>query len=164
MHTTTNTASGVGSFDRHFCPDCGWLFPEELDVTICERCGKTPGRYDNKGKPIRVAHYFSIADHIKAAFATKKLAKHAKYAWNRPAPPEANIADRELSDVFDGEIMDELFHHPDPRIQPRRTGYITLAFDGVEIVKKVHCEAQHVLRPYNVWHLICLLHSVPRAA
>ena len=157
------TVSGVGTFERHFCPDCDWLFPEDLHVIKCARCASAPakkdkdgkvikpaGRYNSEGKPLRVAHYFPIADHITAAFATKGLAKHAKYGWERPAPTEANMTDRELQDIWDGKIMHELFYNPDPRITPLRTLYFLLSFDGVEVKKKVYYTHIHDRTTYGI--------------
>jgi hypothetical protein len=131
------------SFDRHFCPKCDWLFPVAKNVTKCGRCKEGgPGRYDDEGQPVRVAHYFKVKDHIRAAFGAKALAKAAKYAHERP-PPDEEMCDRELEDVWDGEIMDELFHNADPRIEKWKTYYANLAFDGIEVKKKVNFEYSH---------------------
>jgi hypothetical protein len=123
------------------------LFPLDVTVIVCVRCDEKyedqePGRFDAKGKPNRVAIYFPLADHIKAVFGAKTLAKQAKYAWNRPAPP-LPMKDRELEDVWDGAIMHELYHDPDPRIQPQSTVYTSLSFDGVEVRKNVSCTLSH---------------------
>ena len=129
------------SFDRHFCPNCDWLFPEDVEVDVCERCpdgAPDTNRFDDARAPVRLCHYFALEEHIRAVFHSKALALQAKYAWNRPAPPERTIADRELEDVWDGDIMDELYHNADPRIDPQSTLYFSLSFDGVEVKKKAH--------------------------
>ena len=130
-----------------------------MSVVTCGRCivdpeRKAPGRFDSNGKPIRVAHYFPLAEHIKAVFASKALAKHAKYAWERPAPTEEQISNRELEDVWDGNIMDELYHNADPRIKPKSTGYTSLAFDGVELKKKVCTLPTNRHHPLNKHRLL----------
>jgi hypothetical protein len=157
----------VDYFDREFCPVCDFLFPDDGgEMIVCARCpkdddgnaiyvDKAPHRYNSEGKPNRVASYFPIADHIKAAFATKTLAKHAKYAWEREKYDHQEMADRELEDVFDGAILQELFHEPDPRVDPQSTVYLSLAFDGVEVKKKVQLSYPYVPRLcIIVWHTI----------
>jgi hypothetical protein len=109
---------------------------------VCGRCvegADNTCRYNDAGKPIRVAHYFALEEHIRAVFQSKALAKEAKYAWNRPAPADANMADRELQDVWDGSILHDLYHDPDDRVDPQSTLYFSLSFDGVEIKNKVRC-------------------------
>jgi hypothetical protein len=106
-------------------------------IVICARCLKGPCRFDVDNKPIRIAHYFPIADHIRGVFSAKSLAKAAKYAWDRPRNVDEKMEERELTDVWDGAIMDELYHNADPRIDPLQSVYLSLAFDGVEIKKKV---------------------------
>jgi hypothetical protein len=56
------------------------------------------------------------------------------------------MPDRELEDVWDGQIMQDLYHAPDPRIQPQSTVYTSLAFDGVEVRKKVRSLATRTTR------------------
>jgi hypothetical protein len=163
----SRVVDGVDYFDREFCPVCDFLFPDDGgEMIVCARCpkdddgnaiyvDKAPHRYNSEGKPNRVASYFPIADHIKAAFATKTLAKHAKYAWEREKYDHQEMADRELEDVFDGAILQELFHEPDPREDPKSTVYLTLAFDGVEVKKKVQLSYPYVPRLcIIVWHTI----------
>jgi hypothetical protein len=99
-------AAGCRTFYRHFCYDCGEIFP--LDPTVCacstEDCAGT--RYTNAGNPRSKALYYDIRE---------KLTKLARSGFLRsflmtPIPPahETDATSHDLGDVYDGNIINEL--------------------------------------------------------
>ena len=99
-------AAGCRTFYRHFCYDCGEIFP--VDPTICacstEDCAGT--RYTKAGNPRSKALYYDIRE---------KLTKLARNGFLRnflmtPIPPahETDATSHDLNDVFDGNIINDL--------------------------------------------------------
>ena len=99
-------AAGCRTFYRHFCQDCGEIFPAEPTASFCSKPGCKGTRYTNQGNPRMKALFYDIRD---------KLTRLARNGFLRSfllAPmasePEGDAAQRDLRDVFDGNIINEL--------------------------------------------------------
>jgi hypothetical protein len=102
---------GCRTFYRHFCPECGEIFPEDANITVCSTRAGTPkhckGKRYTKAGTLRVkALYYDLRDKLG------RLAKDGflKGFLTRPSPPpcQGSVGNRDLQDVFDGTIIDEL--------------------------------------------------------
>ena len=119
---------------RHFCPDCDYMFPESPSETICEECNQNT-RF-SLGRPARPVPYFDLSEKIERLYSAKYAARHMSYGPTLP-PPDANMADRELTDCWDAAILEEL-HHNSEFDDGEKSDYIyfALSCDGVEKTKR----------------------------
>jgi hypothetical protein len=102
-------AAGCKTFYRHFCNDCGEIFPKNPTASACSTPSCHGTRYTNQGNPRVKALYYDMRD---------KLTRLAVNGFLRgflatPAPPahDGEAARRDLHDVFDGDIINELRKH-----------------------------------------------------
>jgi hypothetical protein len=119
---------------RNFCPTCDFLFPEESASETCAIC-KGNTRYQD-GKPARVATYFSLADKITRMFQLPALAK-ALVEGTRRRPLAGSVSTRELHDVWDGTLMNNLLEEIDDDDPGHLYLFLGQSNDGVEVEKNV---------------------------
>ena len=129
---------GAANFvPRDFCSQCGWCYPVCKDMKTCQRCsehGVTTERFDTSGKPKSQAFYLDIEAKLKSIFGSDYLFDELNFGKARPRP-QVKIADRELTDVWDGEVMERLYHDytgPDTENKDKFL-YFALCADGVEV-------------------------------
>ena len=120
---------------RHFCPTCDFLFPEESASEVCPSCKGKKTRYQD-GKPARVAIYFSLADKITRMFQLPAMAR-ALVAGTRRQPQSGSVSTRELHDVWDGTLMDNLLKEIDDADPGHLYLFLGQSNDGVEVEKGV---------------------------
>ena len=124
-------ASGVGRasihFYRHFCQDCGEIFPVDEYYTLCPtlRCKGT--RFERPGTPFVKALYYDISDKFARLLADGFL--RGLLLTDAPAPGHRRVAERELLDVHDGTIISDL-----RKAYPGKT---------IIFVSQVHAHAAH---------------------
>jgi hypothetical protein len=99
-------AAGCRTFYRHFCYDCGEIFPVNPTACACSTDGCAGTRYTKQGNPRSKALYYDIRD---------KLTKLARSGFLRtflqtPIPPahDTEAARHDLHDVYDGDIINDL--------------------------------------------------------
>ena len=129
---------------RDFCPKCGWCFPVDADVRTCRRCssfGGTTTRCDPATrKPWKQAYYLDVEQKIQSIFSSKYLFSQLQY-FKEPRPRGSvadEMADRELTDVWDGEVLERLFHNYEGPGHEKKNQflYFSLCADGVEVKKR----------------------------
>jgi hypothetical protein len=103
-------ASGIGRgtthFYRHFCQDCGEIFPVDEYYTLCPtlRCKGT--RFERPGVPFVKAMYYDLSDKFARLLGDGFL--RGLLLTDAPAPGRGRVAERELLDVHDGTIISDL--------------------------------------------------------
>lgn len=119
-------------YTRDFCPSCDTLYPEDRAVLECpsQVCKKTD-RFNNKGKPVRLAFYFDLEERLQRIFAQKYVAREMRYSSTREVE-DVPLSQRELRDVWDGTIL-----HDMQNILDEDTIVLQQSNDGVEVQKNV---------------------------
>ena len=126
------------SFTRDFCSDCGELFPVDVKVVRCSSCERINTRFDKQGKALVQAVYFDLDNRVERMFNSPFLAQETQVGKKRPRAAE-KMSDRELTDVWDGSILEELYHNysgPDHQHKDNFL-YFGNCQDGVELSKRV---------------------------
>ena len=141
-----NFKSPPGFISREFCSLCGWCFPVDADEEKCQRCyrlgnGKISTRVNPAtGKPWMQAYYLDLSAKIQSIFSSKYLYGQLQYFKEpRPRGPVTDrMADRELTDVWDGEILERLYHNYEGAGHEKKNQflYFSLCADGVEVKKR----------------------------
>ena len=147
---------------RHFCPECDYLFPERPACEFCERCKKNT-RYQVNGKPCRVAIYFPLADKITRMFALPAMAR-ALLEGTRRQPLAGPVAAREMRDVWDGTLMNDLIRKIDKGDPSKLYLYLGQSNDGVQVEKNVSytpITAKVLNLPAKMRGMIYLLFCIP---
>lgn len=102
----TGVGAGCRSFYRHFCIKCGEIFPLDLTVLFCVVDGCPGIRFDRTGKPKQKALYYDLKDKLQRlltdGFMREFLMAELPPILTGPA------SRRLLSDVFDGDILNNL--------------------------------------------------------
>lgn len=98
--------AGCKTFYRHFCDDCGEIFPEDFSVVLCVASGCTGARFNSRGRPRRKALYYDIRDKFTRLLENGFMSEFLL----SPLPPvhQGNASKRDLQDVFDGDIINAL--------------------------------------------------------
>jgi hypothetical protein len=120
------------SFTRDFCPVCDHLFRVAKSDEHCPRCNATTRFTD--GAATRQGRYFDVDDKCIRLFATQYNASRILPPTDQ-ARPVAAVENRVLHGVFDGTILEALYHKYDPAIKDSCL-YFALSNDGVEVTKK----------------------------
>jgi len=99
---------GVGcrTFYRHFCIDCGEIFPEDPTVLHCDGQGCTASRFNKQGRPRRKALYYDLRDKITRLLTNGFMSQFL--LSDLPPMHQGDASKRDLQDVFDGNIINDL--------------------------------------------------------
>jgi len=120
------------SFTRDFCPGCDHLFAVTPSDVDCPRCNNAT-RYTD-GVAARQGQYFDVDDKCIRLFATQFTASRTLPPTDQ-ARPSTPMANRELHGVFDGSILEALYHKC-PEAYKEFCLFFALSNDGVEVTKK----------------------------
>lgn len=124
-------------FSKRFCQACGAAISGKS--RNCERCGTD---FDERMSPDAVvqAYYADLPDKLSRIFGVRPLrdplrhgTPHERHSGDRDA-----IDDRELADVWDGTMMDDLYYEYDGPDKEEKDNflYFMLCQDGVEVRDK----------------------------
>jgi hypothetical protein len=126
-------ASGIGRgsihFYRHFCEDCGEIFPVDEYYTLCPTRLCKGTRFERPGVPFVKALYYDLSDKFARLLADGFL--RGLLLTDAPAAARRRVADRELLDVHDGTIISDL-----RKAYPGKT---------IIFVSQVHAHAAHTI-------------------
>jgi hypothetical protein len=89
----------------HFRKDCGEIFPAVTTVAECSTNGCTGTRYTTQGSPRVKALYNDIRDKLS------RLARNGFWRSSLPPAHYGDAAHRDLHDVYDGNIINDLRKH-----------------------------------------------------
>ena len=91
-------------------------------------------RYNARRKPARQAFYADLFDMVQRMFRSPFAAEMLRYGPRFQTQLDDAVEDRELNDVYDGSILEDLYHKSK---SPNRhiTLYASLTCDGTEVAK-----------------------------